>query len=82
MLSEDTAAKIDHGLAALALDQLRGTAPAPGEVSAATLARYAGVSESTILNIERLALAKLARELGETLPPNLLRRLKSPANNQ
>jgi hypothetical protein len=78
MLSEDTAARIDHGLAALALDQLRGTAPIPGEVSAATLASYAGVSETTILKIERIALAKLARELRLDLPPRYLRRLKSP----
>jgi hypothetical protein len=37
MLTEDTAARIDQGLAALALAQIRGDAPAPGQVSAATV---------------------------------------------
>lgn len=59
MLQNLTAAKIDHGLAKLALDQLNGQAPPPGQVSLADLAKRAGVSEATILKIERMALAKL-----------------------
>lgn len=77
MLHPLTAAKLDHGLAKLALDQLRGQAPPPGKVSLADLARRAGVSEATVLKVERIALAKVAAALGQTdLPPNLARRIK------
>jgi hypothetical protein len=76
-MTEDIAARIDHGLAALALAQLRGEAPAPGQVSAATLASYAGVSEETIRRLEKLALAKIRHQLRDTLPPATLRRLQS-----
>lgn len=75
MLNDLTAAKIDHGLAKLALDQLAGEAPPPGQVTLADLARRAGVSEATILKIERIALAKVAARLAaEQLPPHLERR--------
>jgi hypothetical protein len=75
-LSELTAAKLDHGLAALALDQLRGEAPPDGQVSLADIARRAGVSEGTVLKLERLALAKLAAGLMRSdLPPHLARKL-------
>lgn len=77
MLNPLTAAKIDHGLAKLELDQLAGEAPPPGQVTLTDLARRAGVSEGTILKIERIALAKMAAALaadGE-LPPRLAKRL-------
>jgi transcriptional regulator with XRE-family HTH domain len=75
-LSELTAAKIDHGLAALALDQLHGIAPPDGQVTTADIATRAGVSESTIRNIERMALARLASELlKQDLPAYLTRKL-------
>ena len=78
MLSETTAAKLDHGLASLALDQLRGTAPQPGQVSLAEIARRSGVSEKTVAQVERIALAKIARQLAATsLPPHLSRRISS-----
>lgn len=76
MLSDLTAAKLDHGLAKLALDQLTGAAPPPGEVSLSDLARRSGVSEATIRRIERIALAKLAAALASSdLPPHLARRV-------
>lgn len=59
MINDHTAAKIDHGLAKLAMDQLAGQAPPPGQVSLATMARYCGVSEATILKQERMSLAKV-----------------------
>lgn len=59
MLHDLTAAKIDHGLAKLAMDQLTGKARPPGQVSLSDIAQRAGVSEGTILNIERMALAKV-----------------------
>jgi len=59
MLRQNIAAKIDKGLAKLAEDQKAGIAPPPGEVSLAEIARRAGVSYSTVLNIERMALAKV-----------------------
>lgn len=72
MLTELTAAKIDAGLLQLELDQRTGKAPPPGEVSLADLAQRAGVSEATILDLQRLALAKLARALrADGLPPHL-----------
>jgi len=76
-LSEITAAKIDHGLAALALDQIRGDAPPEGMVSLSDIAARAGVSESTIAKLERIALAKVALRLSNdpSLPPHLCRRL-------
>lgn len=77
MLSELTAAKLDHGLAALRLAQLRGEEPSgPGEVSLATIARYCGCSADTVQRIERIALAKLAHGLRASgLPPHLAGRL-------
>lgn len=72
MLTELTAAKIDAGLLQLEIDQRTGAAPPPGEVSLADLATRAGVSEATILDLQRLALAKLARALrADGLPPHL-----------
>lgn len=59
MLRKNIAAKIDQGLAKLAEDQKAGIAPPPGEVSLAEIARRAGVSDATVLNIERIALAKV-----------------------
>lgn len=82
MLTPLTAAQLDHGLAALRACQLIGdaddgeTIPVPGEVSLRTLAEYCGVSEATILGVERMALAKLARGLREEgLPPHLAARI-------
>lgn len=74
MLTELTAARIDAGLLQLEIDQRTGHAPPPGEVSLADLATRAGVSEATILDLQRLALAKLARGLrADGLPPHLAR---------
>jgi len=39
MLTDITGAKIDHGLAKLAMDQLGGSAPPPGQVTLAELAK-------------------------------------------
>ena len=75
-LSELTAAKLDHGLAALALDQLRGQAPRKGQVSLADIATRAGVSPATVLHIERIALAKVAIGLmRQGVPPEISRKL-------
>lgn len=63
MLTDITAAKVDHGLARLAKEQLEGSAPPPGEVSIADLATRSGVSEATIQKIERMALSKVAAGL-------------------
>lgn len=77
MLNPLTAACLDHGLVALrAAQMLPGddgeSVPEPGEVSLRVLAEFCGVAEGTILSIERLALAKLARGLrGGELPPHL-----------
>lgn len=82
MLNPLTAAKLDHGLASLALDQLEGKAPPPGEVSLAELARRAGVSEATVQKVERIALAKVAARLAEgNLPPHLARRIARQLSN-
>lgn len=70
MLTDLTAAKIDHGLASLALDQLHGQAPPPGQVSLSELASRAGVSETTIFKLERIALAKLHAAISQD--PNIL----------
>lgn len=59
MLQDLTATKIDNGLAKLAMDQMEGIAPPPGQVTLADIARRAGVSEATVYKIERVALAKL-----------------------
>lgn len=77
MLSEITAAKVDHGLASLAVDQLTGKAPPPGQISRAELARRAGVSETVISKIERIALAKAAAAIlsQPDLPAHLRARL-------
>lgn len=73
MLSDKSAAKIDHGLASLALAQLTGNAPPPGQVTLAELAKRCSVSEATILKLERMALAKLRAALtsdaAHLLPP-------------
>lgn len=78
MFNEETAAKIDHGLAVLALDQLTGKAPPPGQVSLALMASYCGVSEDTIRKQQRMALAKvytaLTSEHADLLPAHYLRR--------
>ena len=63
MLTPDTAAKIDKGLAKLAEDQLNGDAPLPGEISIKEMARRCGVSEWTISKVERIALAKMQAAL-------------------
>lgn len=83
MISETTAARIDHGLASLALDQLRGTAPPPGQVSTAEIARRAGVSEATVAKLQMIALAKLARHLtaDPELAPLISRYLSNPKTN-
>lgn len=82
MLNDLTAAKIDHGLAKLALDQMTGDGPPPGSVSLADLARRAGVSEATILKVERMALAKIAARLADgPLPPHLTRKLTRILSN-
>ena len=60
-LNPITAAKIDHGLAALQLDQLTGKAPSTA--SLAEIAKRAGVSVATVRQVERLALAKVAKAL-------------------
>jgi len=79
MLSAITAAKLDHGLASLALDQLRGEAPPPGQISLEELARRSGVSPATVAKIERIALAKLARALtGDPALSSRLARALSP----
>ncbi len=63
MLTEHTEAKIDHGLAKLAKDQLEGNAPPPGQVTQKDIAERSGVSEATISNMERMAMAKLQAAL-------------------
>jgi hypothetical protein len=72
-----TLARIDHGLASLAMDQLRGVAPPPGQVSPEEIARRAGVSKSSVLRLEMIAKAKLAAALisDPELPPHLRRKL-------
>lgn len=74
-LSRTTARKLDEGLATLVIEQGFGLAPEPGSVSRADIARRAGVSEGTIANLEKLALAKVAAALRETpdLPPHIAR---------
>lgn len=74
-LCKTTARKLDEGLAALVIEQRLGLAPEPGSVSRADIARRAGVSEGTIANLEKLALAKVAIALRQTpdLPPHLYR---------
>lgn len=78
MLNPLTAAKLDHGLAKLALDQLTGQAPPPGQVSLADLAARSGLSKATIQQIERIALAKVAARL--SADPSISLRLK-PSNH-
>lgn len=80
-LSELTAAKLDHGLACLALDQLRGEAPPAGSVSPQDIAARAGLSEKTVRTIETMALAKIARALRHDLPPHLAKRLSRMLSN-
>ena len=76
MLNDLTAAKIDHGLARLALDQLQGLAPT-GRVSVREIASRAGVADATILKIEHMAVAKIAARLlaDPEIPPHLARRI-------
>ena len=83
MLNPLTAAKLDHGLAKLALDQMTGEAPPPGEVTLADLARRAGVSEATVLKVERMARAKVAARLlaDPDLPPQLVKRISQLLSN-
>ena len=57
MLTDLTAAQLDHGLAAIALAQRLGELP-PGPVSRCTLAAYSGLSLSTIARLEKQVLAK------------------------
>lgn len=75
MLTPLIAAKIDAALLELELLQRSGApdVPAPGEPGVlAWLAQRAGVAEGTINNLQRMALAKVARALREeTLPPHL-----------
>ena len=79
MLTPETAAKIDAGLAALAADQSAGTAPAPGRVSIRDIATRAGVSPKTIHKLEQLALAKLHHHLSRDPEVTaLLRRKPQP----
>lgn len=73
MLRPITAAKLDQGLAKLAMDQLEGTAPPPGQVSLADIARRAGLSEKCILDFERITLAKVYHALLQD--PQLLSQL-------
>ena len=78
MLNPNTEAKIDHGLAKLAMDQLTGEAPPPGGVTHADIAVRAGVSKATIIRIERIALAKVQRALlSSDIDPSILKRLQS-----
>lgn len=81
-LNATTAAKIDHGLAALRLDQLTGAAPPPGEVSVHDIARRAGVSPATIQKLELIARAKIANAIlaDPDLPPSMARKLSSLLN--
>ena len=77
MLTDLTAAKIDHGLAKLALDQLKGEGPVPGKVTQEDMASRAGISRSSYRRYEQSVLAKFsARLLAEPdLPPFLVRRI-------
>ncbi|WP_193214955.1 hypothetical protein [Luteolibacter marinus] len=80
MLTPDTADRIDLGLLRLRELQAAGAAPPPGQVSLRTLAAECGCSQDTIIQIERLAKAKLARgllEIEADLPPRLARLLRS-----
>ena len=63
MLSPRTDAKLAKGLRLLAEDQRAGHAPPAGEVGRSDIARRAGVSEGTILNIERMFKARLASSI-------------------
>lgn len=65
MLSPRTEKKLADGLLILAVEQAVGAAPPDGEVTRADIARRAGVSETTILNIERLFQARLANAILE-----------------
>lgn len=76
-MTELTAAKLDHGLASLALDQARGLAPPPGYVSLSDLARRSNLSEATVAKIERIALAQCALKLTGHLPPHLAKKLSA-----
>jgi transcriptional regulator with XRE-family HTH domain len=78
MISPQTDLKLAKGLRRLAKDQRRGSAPPPGEVSRADIARRAGVSEITIANIERLFAARLAAALlnDPSTPTNLIRQAR------
>ncbi len=79
-LSRKTATKLDEGLALLAIEQSLGIGPV-GEVSIAEIAKRAGVSESTVATVEKIALAKLAAGLIDRgLPPNLARKVSRILN--
>lgn len=96
MLTQRTAARLDHGLAALSLAQTMAQLgidaddgeriPEPGRCSLADLAAYCGVSEDTILRLERAGIAKLAaglidRGVSSRLAAALVERLdRSPAD--
>lgn len=79
MLSPRTDAKLTKGLRRLAQDQRRGHAPPAGEVTRADIARRAGVSEGTILNIERMFAARVALGLinDPETPKHLVRAARS-----
>ena len=80
MLSPLTAAKIDHGLAALRAAQLLAALeagdgediPEPGEVSSNTLAEICGVSRRTMQLFERRTVDRFAARLIERgMPPHI-----------
>lgn len=94
MLTDLTAAKIDHGLAALRAAQLLGEqghgddgelVPEPGEVSGRYLAACCGVSLRTIQLLEKRVRDKFAAALiSEGIAPNATAKILdylSPSNN-
>ncbi len=78
MLRPLTEAKIDYALAVLAVDQVEGEAPPPGEVSMAEMIERCGVSKSAYQKYERMALAKFQARL--MADPEVKALLKERAN--
>lgn len=72
MLTPSTASKIDQGLSRLRAAQADGSAPPAGQITNEEIATWCRVSERTIRELERIALAKVLRGLKAAgLPPHL-----------
>jgi hypothetical protein len=77
MLTPETTAKLDQGLALLRAAQEAGEAPPPGEVSLRVIAKFSGLSRDTVSSMERVIKAKVAIALleraGNDLPKEFRR---------